>query len=138
MKQAMLFFVAVLICNVLFAQADSTACINYHKGYFSYTDSMGYVVLVQRKNKYQYEKNLFTKVKKQLRITWIDDCTYQITLTITNSKAERKYKNSTTKVVIEKPDGNKGYGYSCGCPDEKEKDKGYMKKLSQKAYFELY
>ena len=134
----MLFFVAVLICNILFAQADSSACINYHKGYFSYTDSMGYVVLVQRKNKYQYEKNLFTKVKTQLRIKWIDDCTYQITQTMTNSKAERKYNYTTTKVVIEKPDGNKGYRYSCGCPDEKEKDKGYMKKLSQKAYFELY
>jgi glucose-6-phosphate 1-dehydrogenase len=137
MKMITLLITAVLICNTVSAQKDSSLCVNYRQGFFSYTDTLGYTVLVERQKKYQYEKNIVTKVKTQFRITWINDCSYEIFQTMTNSKAARKYKYTTTKVIIEKPDGNNGYKYSCGCPGA-EKDKGYMKKLSQKAYFGLY
>lgn len=133
----MLLLSAFLICNVVFAQTDSSACVNYHKGFFSYTDSLGNTVIVQRKNKYQYEKNLATKVKTQDKIKWLNSCSYQITLVSTNSKAERKFKYSTTTVIISKPDGNNGYAYSCACAGT-EKVKGYMKQLSKKEFFDLY
>lgn len=137
MKKIILLFSAFLICNIVFAQTDSNACISYHKGFFSYTDTLGNTVIVQRKNKYQYEKNIVTKVKTQDKIKWLSSCSYEITLVSTNSKATRKYKYSTTKVNISKSDGNNGYAYSCACLDP-EKGKGYMKKISKKAFYDLY
>jgi hypothetical protein len=137
MKKITLLFSVFFICNIVFAQTDSSQCVNYHKGFFSYTDSLGNTIIVQRKNKYQYEKNIVTKVKTQDRIKWLNSCSYEITLVSTNSKAARKYKYSTTKVTITKPDGDNGYAWSCGCPDP-EKGKGYMKKLSKKAFYDLY
>jgi hypothetical protein len=137
MKKLILFFSAFLICNIVIAQTDSSACANYHKGFFSYTDSLGNTVIVQRKNKYQYEKNIVTKVKTQDRIKWLTNCSYEITLMSTNSKSTRKYKYSITKVNITKTDGDNGYAYSCACPDP-EKGKGYMKKISKKAFYDLY
>jgi hypothetical protein len=137
MKRYVLLIAAFLISNIAFAQADSVACNNYHKGFFSYSDTLGNTVIVQRKNKYQYEKNIVSKVKTQDRIKWLNSCSYEITLVSTNSKSARKYKYSITKVIITKSDGNNGYTYSCQCPDT-EKGKGYMKKLTRKEFFDLY
>jgi hypothetical protein len=133
----MLIITAFLMSSTVFSQADSSSCTAYHTGFFSYTDSLGNAVIVQRKNKYQYEKNIVTKAKTQFKITWTDDCAYEIFQTLTNSKAARKYKYSTTKVIISKADGNNGYAYACACADP-EKGRGYMKKLSKKDFFDLY
>ncbi|GAB2809426.1 hypothetical protein [Ferruginibacter profundus] len=137
MKSIVLFLVIVVLSNPVSAQADSSSCKIYHRGFFSYTDTLGNTVIVQRKNKYQYERNTVTKVKTQFRITWTGDCTYEIFQTLTNSKAARKYKYSTTKLIISKTDGNNGYEYSCACADP-AKGKGYMKLISKKAFFDLY
>jgi hypothetical protein len=137
MKKLSFLIVAFLICEIASAQADTSTCFTYHKGFFSYTDSLGNTVLVQRKNKYQYEKNIVTKAKTQFKISWTDDCSYEILQTLTNSKSARKYKYSNTKIIITKPDGNNGYNYTCTCADP-EKGKGYMKQISKKEFFDLY
>lgn len=137
MKSTFLLIAVFLMGNIAFAQADSSLCSKYHTGFFSYTDTLGNTVIVQRKNKYQYEKNIVTKVKTQDKIKWLNSCSYQITLVSTNSKAERKFKYSTTTVIISKPDGNSGYAYYCACAGT-EKVKGYMKQLSKKEFFDLY
>ena len=121
-----------------FAQADSVACLNYQKGYFSYTDSLGNIVLVHRRKKYQYDKNTITKVRTQFRLYWTGNCSYQITQAITNSKAARKYKNSSTVVVIAKTDGDNGYTYTCECKDGTKIKSGYMKKLTKQQYYDLF
>ncbi|MBK8521119.1 MAG: hypothetical protein WAT20_08345 [Ferruginibacter sp.] len=138
MKPFLLILSGLFFCHAAFAQADSTACLNYNKGYFSYTDSLGNTVLVHRRKKYQYEKNTVTKVRTQFRLSWMGNCSYQITQAITNSKAARKYKYSSTKVVIDKTDGDNGYTYSCGCNDGSKFKSGYMKKLSKERYYALF
>jgi hypothetical protein len=138
MQRFIFILAAFLFCNTVWAQADSSTCVDYHQGYFSYTDSLGNVVLVDRHKKYQYEKNTATKVKTQFRINWTGSCTYQITQTLTNSKAARKYKNSSSTVVIAATDGAAGYTYSCACKDASKNSGGYMKKLSKKEYYSLF
>jgi hypothetical protein len=130
-----LFITAVLFLSAhfLFAQVnDSTDCLQYHRGKFSYTDSLGNLVLVDRKKKYQYEKNQVTKVKTQDRIKWISPCQYELTLVSTNSKSLRKYKYTVTTTNISKPLGEAGYEYTCNCNNPAvPKLTGLMKKIKK-------
>jgi hypothetical protein len=137
MKHFIIILLGLFFCHAAFAQADSTACLNYQKGYFSYIDSTGNTVLVHRRKKYQYDKNTVTKVRTQFRLDWKDNCSYQITQAITNSKAARKFKNSSTIVVIAKTDGDNGYTYTCECKDGTKIKSGYMKKLTKQQYYDL-
>lgn len=138
MRRYILFIFILFICQVSFAQSDSTACLTYKKGFFSYTDSLGNVILVQRQKKYQYERNTVTKVRTQFRLEWKSNCSYLITQANTNSRAARKYRNSSTLVYIEKTDGDLGYAYGCGCPDGSKMKSGYMKKITRQQFYELY
>lgn len=138
MKRFFIMLLGFFLHTNSFAQVDSSACLNYKQGYFSYTDSLGNIVLVHRLKKYQFEKNTATNVRTQFGLKWISDCSYEITQAITNSKAARKHKNSISKVVIDKTDGVGGYAYSCGCKDGSKSKSGYMKKLSKEEYFSLY
>ena len=138
MKHFFLILLGLFLCHATFAQADSTACLNYKKGYFSYMDSLGNTVLVHRRKKQQSDKNTVTKVRTQFRLSWTGNCTYQITQAITNSKAARKYKYSSTTVIIDKTDGDQGYTYSCGCEDGSKIKSGYMKKLTKEQYDSLF
>ena len=138
MKRFFTLVLGLFFCYGAFAQADSAACLNYQKGYFSYTDSLGNIVLVHRRKKYQYDKNTVTKVRTQFRLDWMGNCSYQITQAITNSKAARKYKNSSTIVVIAKTDGDNGYTYTCECKDGTKINNGYMKKLTKEQYYNLF
>lgn len=138
MRRSVILILGLFFCHAAFAQADSAACLNYQKGYFSYTDSVGNIVLVQRRKKYQYDKNTVTKVRTQFRLDWIGNCSYQITQANTNSKAARKYKNSSTVVVIAKTEGDNGYTYTCECKDGTKIKSGYMKKLTRKQYYDLF
>ena len=138
MQRFIFMLLCLFFCCGAFAQVDSAACLNYQKGYFSYTDSAGNIVLVHRRKKYQYDKNTVTKVRTQFRLDWRSNCSYQITQAITNSKAARKYKNSSTVVVIAKTDGDNGYTYSCECKDGTKINSGYMKKLTKEQYYSLF
>ena len=138
MKPVFIMLLGIFFCYGAIAQADSIGCLSFQKGYFSYTDSLGNIVLVHRLKKYQFEKNTATSVKIQFRLNWISDCSYEITQAITNSKAARKHKNSSTRVVIDKTDGPGGYAYSCGCKDGSKTNSGYMKKISKDEYYRLY
>ena len=138
MQRLTMLLLSILLCNLLCAQTDSNACDMYRRGFFTYTDSLGRQVLVDRQNRYQYEKNIVTKVKTQFRITWTGPCAYEILQTLTNSKAARKYKYNTSKVIISTTHGSEGYDYSCDCPGDSSKGKGYMKKLTKKEYYALF
>jgi hypothetical protein len=135
-KYLLCFFCIIGSCYTN-AQTENNACSKYHTGFFSYTDSVGNTILVQRKKKYQYEKNTTTKVKTQFRINWVNDCTYEIEQTLTNSRAAKKFNHSTTRVVITTGDDEKGYQYTCECTGEL-KQKGYMKKISKKDFYDNY
>lgn len=120
MKKWGLSVLIVILSGTLFSQVtDSAACLKYHRGKFSYTDSVGNVVLVNRVKKFQFEKNQTTGVKTQYRLRWINNCEYELTLVSTNSKALRKSKYGVSYVVISKTMGDEGYEYTCAC-------KGYV------------
>lgn len=137
MKCFIILLLIFFFCNGAFAQADSTACLSFKKGYFSYSDSSGSLILVHRQKNYQYERNTVTKVKTQFRLEWKSNCSYQITQANTNNKAARKHRNSSTLVIIDKTDGSLGYSYGCGCPDGSKMKSGYMKKITKNHYYDL-
>ena len=75
----------------------------------------------------------------QFRIDWIDDCTYTITQALTNSKAQRKFKNSVTKITISLADGNNGYYYTCACLDDTNKKENlFVTKITKEEFYKLY
>ena len=131
MKKLFAILTLLFIYNSLFAQInDSSACLKYHRGKFSYTDPAGNIVLVDRLKNFQFDKNQTTKVKTQYRIKWINDCQYELTLVSTNSKSLRKNKYSVTSIIISKPLGDSGYEYTCACKDpDLPKAAGVMKKI---------
>lgn len=136
MKKLVILYCVLLFSSYLHAQAD---CSMYLKGYFMYTDSSGNTMLIQRKNKFQYEYNRKTKVRTQFSISWKNDCEYTITQTLTNSKALKKYKNSASSYLITKSDGDNGYYYGCCCKDDVSKRKeSFLKKITKKEFYQLY
>ena len=136
MKKILVLFCIFLSAVAANAQAD---CSMYHKGYFTYTDSAGNTILVQRKNKYQYQYNRKIKVRTQYKINWINDCEYTIMQTLTNSKSLKKNKYSVTGVLISKTDGDNGYYYTCSCIDGTLKGKeSFMKKITKQQFYQLY
>ncbi len=136
LKKFVILFCVLLACGYANAQTD---CSAYHKGYFMLTDSVGNTILIQRKNKYQYEYNRKAKIRTQYAITWSSECEYTITQTLTNSKELRKYKNNATKIVISKSDGRNGYYYNCSCIDGTLKQKEhFVKKITKEEFYNLY
>jgi hypothetical protein len=104
-----------------------------------FTDSAGNTILIQRKNKFQYQYNRKIKVRTQFAINWTTDCEYTITQTLTNSNSLKKYKNTSSGYRITKGDGDNGYYYGCCCDDDVSKRKEvFMKKITRKQFYELY
>lgn len=133
------FLLAFIFCT--YTNLVAQDCTIYHKGYFTYVDSVGTTILIKRRNKYQYEYDRTKKTWIQFSINWIDDCTYTITQTLTNSKEKRKFKNSVTKISISKTDGDNGYSYKCSCPNivgDIEKPEMYIKKITREQFYKLY
>lgn len=136
MRKLIFLFCVLFISVCANAQTD---CSVYHKGFFIFTDSAGNSILIQRKNKYQYQYNRKIKVRTQFSINWINDCEYTIMQTLTNSKSLKKNKNSVTGVLISKTDGQNGYYYNCNCKGEHIKGSdGFMKKITKKEFYQLY
>ena len=131
-----MLFCALLFRGYAHAQTDCTA---YHTGYFMYTDSAGNTVLIHRKKNYQFQYSRNKEIMTQFEISWNNDCEYTITQKITNSRAQRKYRNTVTKVVISKSDGSNGYYYSCSCIDDTLKRKeSFIKKITKEEFYNLY
>ena len=121
------------------ANLKAQDCKAYHKGYYKFTDSAGTVFLIDRQKNYQYQYDRAKKIRSQFRIKWIDDCTYTITQTSTNSKAAKKFNNSTMKITISLADVNKGYYYSCGCLDDTNKKENMLvTKITKDEFYQLY
>lgn len=122
MKQLFIFCMALgLSCAAMAQPTPTNDCNQYHEGNFSYTDSVGNVVMVKRTKNKQTETNSATNVTTKFRIHWTGDCAYEIKQIWSSSKAQRKYNGNTTDVIISKPLGEIGYEYTCACKDENVK-----------------
>ena len=130
MKQVILLFLIIIISAAGYSQENN--CTQYHRGKFTYTDSVGNTIIVKRKKNFQVETNQTTNVWINFRITWKSDCEYQLEQVGTNSKARRKYNHTFTTTIISKPLGDTGYEYTCACKDQAvPKVTGVMKKLGE-------
>ncbi len=127
----------LIIVSILFflygnSYSQDTNCTQYHRGKFTYIDSANNVIIVKRKKNFQVETNQTTNVWINFRITWINDCEYQLEQVGTNSKARRKYNHTFTTTIISKPLGETGYEYTCACKDPAiPKITGVMKKVPE-------
>lgn len=131
MKYISLFCLALMIPFTTSAQSTTSGeCQQYRKGNFSYTDSIGQVIIVKRTPHKQIETNCATNIVTQFRIHWTGDCAYEIKQIWSSGKAQRKYNGNTTGVIISKPLGETGYEYTCACKDENVKEiAGVMRRL---------
>lgn len=128
MKQMTFLFLLIIISATCYAQ--DTTCTQYHKGKFTYTDSSNNVIIVKRKKNFQVETNQTTGVWINFRITWKNDCEYQLEQVGTSSKARRKFNHTFTTTIISKAYDKIGYEYTCACKDEGvPKIRGMMKRI---------
>jgi hypothetical protein len=70
-------------------------------------------------------------VTVKLKISWINDCEYELKQVWSDSKSLRKYNGAITRVMITKITGDKeGYEYSCACKEETDRvrSKGIMRR----------
>lgn len=131
MKKLSLLLISFIIIAGCFAQLDSSRCVMFHTGKFSYFDSLNHTIFVTRKANKQVEYNAYTKETVKLKIRWLNDCEYELTQKWSSSKAARKNNGSISLVLITKIIGEAdGYEYSCSCRDEenKRKSRGIMRK----------
>lgn len=131
MKYVSLICLGLMIsCAVSAQSTPSGDCRQYREGNFSYTDSIGQVIMVKRTRNKQIETNSATNVVTKFRIEWTGDCAYELKQIWSNSKSRRKYNGSTTGVIISKSLGETGYEYTCACKDENvKKVTGVMRRL---------
>ncbi len=128
MKHPIFLLLLIIISVASYAQDNN--CTQYHKGKFTYTDSANNTIIVKRKNNFQVENNQATGVWINFRITWINDCEYQLEQVGTNSKARRKFNHTFTTTIISKAYDKIGYEYTCACKDSDiPKTTGMMKRV---------
>jgi len=119
-----------LICLILLAltckgQGDTTACREFSRGDFIYTNDDGHEVHVTRKYKTQVETNKTTGVKTRFKVKWISSCVYEIKQLWSDSKANRKMNSSVTRVQIASAAAN-SYTFVCVCKGLEASKKGIM------------
>ena len=128
MKRLIIIFSLLIVSGAAYSQ--DTGCAQYHKGKFTYTDSANNVIVVKRKRNFQVETNQTTGVWINFRITWKNDCEYQLEQVGTNSKARRKYNHTFSSTIISKAYDKTGYEYICACKDgSTPKTSGMMKRI---------
>ena len=84
MRLAFLMLFSFLLPIIGYAQKPS--CVDFKTGYFQNIDSRDSSNFIKRTKDYQYEHEKSSGVKLKLKVTWIDECTYRLTLIKGNSK----------------------------------------------------
>jgi hypothetical protein len=84
--------------SIVFAQSPTT-CEEVRKGNFYCSSPNGGFVYIHRKKKKQIEKYNDEKQRFYFRIIWLDDCSYQLTLTKTK-KVERGIRKQITGTTV--------------------------------------
>lgn len=108
---SVIFFMCSLI---VLGQQDSSACLSFKKGAYSYKNDEGQLVYIKRTFRAQQETNTATRTVTRYRIKWLSACTYEITQTWSNRKTLRK-KNGAGTVVHITSTAKYSYEFSCAC-----------------------
>jgi len=101
-------------CAVL-SQQKAADCSVYKNGEFTYLNDSSQVVEVERRGKYQIERNRQTGEVQKFVVKWNNSCEYQIKQFATNRKASKKNNGRILKIQITKLYGDR-YEYTCLCP----------------------
>jgi hypothetical protein len=77
-------------------------CKKFKTGYFQNIDSDGGNTFIKRKKKYQIETDTSTGAEIKLKITWINDCSYKLSLISGNSKwdEQEQLPNNPDLIVV--------------------------------------
>ena len=94
---------------------DKTDCSQFKKGNFTYVADSSGVIEVERRGKYQIERNPRTGEVWKFTIKWTGDCEYQIKQFAANRKEAKKKNGRVTKVIITKTFPDR-YEFTCPCP----------------------
>lgn len=76
-------------------------CSKFKTGYFQNIDSKDGNTFIKRTKKYQYETDVATGVKIKLKVVWLNECTYKLTLIKGNAKwkKEKQIPNNPDLIV---------------------------------------
>ena len=123
-----------LVClgQVAFANKDSIACSIFKEGRFAYRNSSAEAVVIIRKGKWQEEHNKNQQVITKFKVRWLSACSYELTQTWSNSKAQRKENNTVTTVIITALSKDE-YQYTCACkdPEDRRKNTGIVYRINK-------
>jgi len=90
-------------------------CSPFKKGHFTYVGDSSQVIEVERRGRFQVERNQKTGEVWKFTIKWTGDCEYQLKQFAANRKQAKKNNGRVTKVVITKTYADR-YEFSCPCP----------------------
>lgn len=70
----------VVIALTTSSYGQSLNCADFKEGNFTLTDDVSGVTYIERKGDVQIERNEKIGSESRLRVTWLDDCTYTLSL----------------------------------------------------------
>lgn len=113
--KAFCFILSVLLPLAVFSQQNPVDCSAFKNGTFTYLNDSSQVVDVERKGRYQTERNRQTGEVQKFVVKWSSPCEYQLKQFATNRKASKKNNGRILKIQIIKLYGDR-YDYACLCP----------------------
>lgn len=115
MRKLMIVFLTVISFSA--SGQEQKDCSPFKKGNFSYVNDSSQTVEVERRGRYQIERNSKTGEVNKFTIKWTGDCEYQIKQFAANRKETKKKNGQVIKVKITKV-YNDRYDYTCACPTD--------------------
>jgi hypothetical protein len=107
--------VLLLIISLSAFSQEKIDCSSFKKGNFNYVGDSSQVIEVERRGKYQIERNRQTGEVWKFTIRWTGDCQYEIKQFAANRKEAKKRNGHVSKVIITKTYPDR-YEFTCPCP----------------------
>ena len=104
----------LFISAAVSAQVDTSLCLSFHRGNFTYTNDSGHTVYLKRNGRMQQENIRETGIVTRLKLRWISACSYEIKQVWSNSKALRRNNGASTVVHITSA-AKYSYEFACNC-----------------------
>lgn len=132
MKQ--ILFVLFIFCAFRgFGQNHTGDCSKFKTGYYTYTEEPYDRFLVKRTSKKQIERGVVSRDKLVTRITWVNECRYDLLMLKTNDPEKRLFVGKNLEVQITSIDGD---SYQFESKLLGSTNKGEMVKINKKEFIQ--
>ena len=88
MKPFLIGIIFLAYSQLGFSQKNN--CQIFKTGYFQNIDNNGKITLIKRSENFQFETDKSTGEKVKLKITWINECSYKLSIIKGNSKWKKE------------------------------------------------